>query len=70
MLQQYKTSYSYLYHTFKPEEAGEGMMSPKLVFRGDKDVPGAEMTAAFIIVNIHRLNGQLTKRHSTFLHLQ
>lgn len=39
-----------MFYTFKPEEAGEGYMSPKLVFRGDKDVPGAIMTAGFIIV--------------------
>ena len=39
-----------LFYAFKPEDAGEGCMSPQLIFRGSKDIPGAEMTAGFIVV--------------------
>ncbi|NLA86040.1 MAG: hypothetical protein GX847_01905, partial [Clostridiales bacterium] len=39
-----------MFFPFKPEDAGEGCMSPQLIFRGAKDIPEAEMTAGFIIV--------------------
>ena len=42
--------YADMYHTFKPEPAGPGYLPEKLVFRGDKDIPGARMTAGFLVV--------------------
>lgn len=45
-----KLKYAPMYFTFKPEPAGEGCMSPRLLMRGAEDIPGAQMVCGFIVV--------------------